>query len=187
MIPAGIVTREDVETFGSKNIVLRDHIWTEAAAHIIRVHKPNLMMFHLLTLDSVQHRYGPDTLAAQSTMAHLDDQVGAIVHAVEEAGIGDRTTFFVVSDHGFKRVKRQINPNVALSRKVWHADERSSRLTHGSCRRELSDCPVTAPDSDTKLGTTAAALGGIEGIDSRLSHPTTRRWGCRFLLERPDG
>ena len=27
-----------------------------------------------------------------------------------------RTTFVIVSDHGFKRVKRQINPNVALAK-----------------------------------------------------------------------
>ena len=82
MVQAGIVSQEDVDTFASKNIVFRDHVWTQAAAHIIRVHRPNLMMFHLLTLDSIKHRYGPDTLAAQSTMAHLDAQVAAIVDAV---------------------------------------------------------------------------------------------------------
>lgn len=172
MVAAGIVTREDVETFASKNIVLRDHIWTEAAAHIIRVHKPNLMMFHLLTLDSVQHRYGPDTLAAQSTMAHLDAQVGAIVKAVEEAGIGDRTTFFVVSDHGFKRVKRQINPNVALVKEglvqvadgkvvkadAWVMPEGGSAIAY-----------VTAPDPDAKISARLkTALRGIEGIDKSI-------------------
>ena len=192
MIAAGIVTREDVETFGSKNIVLRDHIWTEAAAHIIRVHKPNLMMFHLLTLDSVQHRYGPDTLAAQSTMAHLDAQVGAIVHAVEEAGIGDRTTFFVVSDHGFKRVNRQINPNVALVKEglvqvtdgkvvkadAWVMPEGGSAIAY-----------VTAPDPDAKLSARLkAALRGIEGIDKSIEPSDYASLGAASsLLERPDG
>ena len=185
MVAAGIVTREDVETFASKNIVLRDHIWTEAAAHIIRVHKPNLMMFHLLTLDSVQHRYGPDTLAAQSTMAHLDAQVGAIVQAVEEAGIGDRTTFFVVSDHGFKRVKRQINPNVALVKEglVQVADGKVVKadawvMPEGG----ISDCLRHGARSRREaLGATEdGAPAESKGSTSRLSHPTTRRWGCRF-------
>ena len=63
------------------------------------------MMFHLLTLDSMQHRYGPGTLAATSTMAHLDSQVAPIVKAVDDAGLAPRTTFFIVSPHGFKRVK----------------------------------------------------------------------------------
>jgi predicted AlkP superfamily pyrophosphatase or phosphodiesterase len=172
LISAGIVQREDVETFASKNIVLRDHIWTEAAAHIIRVHKPNLMMFHLLTLDSMQHRYGPDTLAAQETMAHLDAQVAAIVRAVEEAGIAERTTFFIVSDHGFKRVKRQINPNVALvtaglvqvadgkavKAEAWVMPEGGSAIAY-----------VTTPDADrTRLARMKAALAGIEGIDKTI-------------------
>ena len=55
----GSCSQDDVEASRPKNIVLRDRVWTEAAAHIIRTHKPNLMMFHLLTLDSMQHRYGP--------------------------------------------------------------------------------------------------------------------------------
>ncbi len=169
LIATGVVSREDVETFGSKNIVWRDHIWTEAAAHIIRVHKPNLMMFHVLTLDSMQHRYGPDTLAAQETMAHLDAQVAAMLRAVEQAGIAERTTFFIVSDHGFKRVKRQINPNVALVKaglvqvadgkavkvEAWVMPEGGSAIAY-----------LTTPDPDgTRLARMKAALAGIEGID----------------------
>jgi predicted AlkP superfamily pyrophosphatase or phosphodiesterase len=172
MIAAGLVSREDVETFGSKNIVLKDHIWTSAAAHIMRVHKPNLMMFHLLTLDSVQHRYAPDSLAAQSTMAHLDARVAAIVAAVEQAGIRDRTTFFVVSDHGFKRVKRQINTNVALVKEglvqvdngkvvkadAWVMPEGGSAIAY-----------LTTPDPDgAKLRRLKAALKGVDGIDQTI-------------------
>jgi predicted AlkP superfamily pyrophosphatase or phosphodiesterase len=169
MVKAGIVSQQDVDTFASKNIVFRDHVWTEAAAHIIRRHKPNLMMFHLLTLDSMQHRYGPDTLAAQSTMAHLDAQVGAIVQAVEQAGIAARTTFFIVSDHGFKRVKRQINPNVALVKAglVQTAEGKASKAEAWVMPEGGSAIAyVTVPDPDgTRLARLKEALAGIEGID----------------------
>jgi predicted AlkP superfamily pyrophosphatase or phosphodiesterase len=169
MVAAGLVSQEDVDGFSTRNIVFRDRVWTDAAAHIIRTHKPNLMMFHLLTLDSVQHRYGPDTLAAQSTMAHLDGQVAEIVKAVEQAGILDRTTFVIVSDHGFKRVKRQINPNVALAKaglvqvmdgkatkaEAWIVPEGGTALAY-----------VTVPDADgSRLARVKQALAGIEGID----------------------
>jgi predicted AlkP superfamily pyrophosphatase or phosphodiesterase len=116
LVAQKLITQEDLENFGSRNIVFRDRAWTDAAKQIIREHQPHLMMFHLLTLDSVQHRYGPDTLAAQSTMAHLDSLVGEIVAAVDEAGLTPRTTFVVASDHGFRKVEQQINPNVALAR-----------------------------------------------------------------------
>jgi predicted AlkP superfamily pyrophosphatase or phosphodiesterase len=169
MVAAGLVSQDDVDTFPSKNIVFRDHVWTLAAAHIIRTHKPNVMMFHLLALDSVQHRYGPDTLAAQETMAHLDAQVASIVQAVEQAGIAARTTFFVVSDHGFKRVKRQINANVALAKaglvtvtdgkaskaEAWVVPEGGSAIAY-----------VTVADPDgARLGRLKAAVQGLEGVD----------------------
>ena len=114
LVKAGVLSQAELETFATRNIVWRDHIWTLAAAHIIRQHKPNLMMYHLLNLDSTQHRYGPRTPAAMTTMAHLDAQVADIVNAVEQAGLTARTTFFVVSDHGFKLVKRQIRLNAAF-------------------------------------------------------------------------
>ncbi|MEP6914986.1 MAG: ectonucleotide pyrophosphatase/phosphodiesterase [Acidobacteriota bacterium] len=170
MIAAGALTEEDVDTFTSKNIVLRDAVWTQAAAHIIRAHKPNLMMFHLLTLDSTQHRYGPGTLAAQAVMAHLDAQVAEIIRAVEQAGLGPRTTYVIVSDHGFKTVKRQINPNVALARaglvtltdgKVTKAD--TWVMPEGG----TAFAYVTSPDpSGGMLARMKQALAGIEGIET---------------------
>ena len=71
------------------NIVFRDQIWTTAAAYIIRAHKPDLMLFHLLTLDSTQHQYGPGSLAARDAMAFLDSCVAQIVAAVRDAGLAD--------------------------------------------------------------------------------------------------
>ena len=200
MVKAGLVSQDDVDTFATKNIVMRDHVWTAAAAHIIRAHQPNLMMFHLLTLDSMQHRYGPDTLAAQSTMAHLDAQVAEIVRAVQAAGIAERTTFFIVSDHGFKRVKRQINPNAALLKaglvratggkvtgaEAWVVPEGGTAIGY-----------VTVPDADgTRLARLKDALAGIEGIDKviepsdyaayGLPQPTaTGQMGGLFLTARP--
>ena len=115
-VKAGILSQADLEGFASKNILWRDQIWTMAAAHIIRQHRPNLLLFHLLNLDSTQHRYGPRTPAAMAAMALLDTQVATILQAVQDSGIGPRTTVFVVSDHGFKAVKRQIRPNAVFAK-----------------------------------------------------------------------
>ena len=49
-------------------------------------------------------------------MAHLDSQIARIVDAIEGAGLTRTTTIFVLSDHGFKTVKRQILPNAALQK-----------------------------------------------------------------------
>jgi predicted AlkP superfamily pyrophosphatase or phosphodiesterase len=94
LVKAGVLTQAELETFATRNIVWRDRIWTDAAIHILETHRPNLTMFHLLSLDSMQHRYGPRTLAATATMALLDTQVAQVVAAVERAGLTPRTTLF---------------------------------------------------------------------------------------------
>jgi len=174
MIKAGLVSEDDIASFGTRNIVWRDEVWTTAAAHIIRQHRPNLMLFHLLNLDSTQHRYGPRTPAAMTTMAHLDAQVARIVEAVEAAGLTSRTTFLVVSDHGFKTVKRHIRPNTAL------AQAGLLTVTDGKVTKaEVYSVPeggtalvyVTVPDpTGAVLQRTKAALAGIEGIE-RIAEP----------------
>lgn len=170
MIKAGTLTGEEFKTFSKGNVLWRDHIWTEAAAHIIRRHRPNLMLFHTLNLDSTHHRYGPRTPAGMTAMAHLDTQVATVLKAIEDSGLMPRTTVFVVSDHGFKTVKRQIRPNTAFMRaglltadagkiskaQVYSVPEGGSALVY-----------VTVPDpSGAMLKRARQALEGIEGIDT---------------------
>lgn len=117
MIAAGSITADEVKGFGKMNILARDEFWTRAAVHIIEKHKPNLLMYHLLTTDSVQHSYGTKNLAANSALALADRQVQKILDAVDRAGIRDRTTIFVVSDHGFKTYRHIVHPNALLRQK----------------------------------------------------------------------
>jgi len=85
MIERGILATSDVQDFTKFNIVWRDQVWTKAAVHLIRQHKPNLVLFHLLTLDAIHHRYGPKTLGGTTAMAFVDGCVAQVVAAVQEA------------------------------------------------------------------------------------------------------
>src|SRR3954451_8589101 len=109
MITNGALQADDIGNQGNPTILWRDQIWTKAGAYIIREHKPNLLLFHLLTLDSTHHNYGPKTLASYDAIAFLDGCVRELIQAVKEAGMLDRTTFVVLSDHGFKMVSKQIH------------------------------------------------------------------------------
>jgi predicted AlkP superfamily pyrophosphatase or phosphodiesterase len=114
MLARGVLTTNEVQDFTKHNIVWRDQVWTKAAAYLIREHKPNLMLLHLLTLDTTHHRYGPKSLAATGAMAFLDSCVAQVIEAVHQAGMIERTTFLVVSDHGFKSYTNEIRTAVAL-------------------------------------------------------------------------
>lgn len=110
MIAAGTVTAADIGEFRKGNAAWRDQVWTQAALHILRTHKPNLLLFHLLNTDGINHNYGPTSSAANTGFALADFYVGRILNAVDK----ERTTLFVVSDHGFKTTKTLVRPNVKL-------------------------------------------------------------------------
>jgi len=159
MIRNRAIAASDIENFEKSNILFRDQIWTKAAVYLIREHKPNLLLFHLLSLDSVHHQFGPKTLAATAAMAFLDSCVELVVEAVRAAGMSERTTFFVVSDHGFKKYRSQIRPSAALagaglSAKAYVLAEGGSAFVYF----DNSQAAELAPK-------VIQALKGAEGID----------------------
>ncbi|HVX67738.1 MAG TPA: alkaline phosphatase family protein [Bryobacteraceae bacterium] len=115
LIGRGVATREQLATFGESSQAWRDRIWTQAAAHILVEHKPNLMLFHLLNMDSTHHRYAPMSAASYTAFAFADDRVKELYDALDKAGLLPRTTFLIVSDHGFHRVKHLIHAEPALA------------------------------------------------------------------------
>jgi predicted AlkP superfamily pyrophosphatase or phosphodiesterase len=120
MMAAGLLTAEEIGWMqhrpGRKSLVWHDEMWTKAACFIVERHRPNLLLYHMLSIDWNHHYYGPGTEAGYSAIAHADRLVDDIVKSVDRAGLRDRTTFFIVSDHGFKKVTRYLNMNVALKR-----------------------------------------------------------------------
>ncbi len=156
MLANQAVTLSALTDFSKSNIVFRDQIWTDAGVYLIKQHQPDLLLFHLLTLDSTQHTYGPNTLAARDAMAFLDSCVARLVAAVHDAGLDSRTTFLVVSDHGFKAFTKEIRANNALQaagldRKVYALPEGGSSFVY-----------VLQPDATAKA---REVLSGIEGVD----------------------
>jgi predicted AlkP superfamily pyrophosphatase or phosphodiesterase len=115
LIADKLATRDQIEKFGEKSSsAWRDEIWTDAAVDIIEKHRPNLLLFHLLQTDSIQHQYGPLTPAAYAAYAYADQCLARVVEAARSAGILEQTTFFILSDHGFATYTHTISPNVAL-------------------------------------------------------------------------
>ena len=83
---------------------------------IIENYKPNFMLIHFIALDGVHHEKGPRTPEALAVAERMDDYVGRVVEATRKAGIFDKTTFIIVSDHGFAEVKKRFEPNVLLAK-----------------------------------------------------------------------
>ena len=115
LIDQGVVSRDEVAHFhDAASQAWRDLVYTRAAVDIIRKHHPDLLLLHLLSLDSIEHETGYGNDSGRNTIAFLDDRVQEVIDAVREAGDYDRTTFLIVSDHGQRSVHHWLHADVLL-------------------------------------------------------------------------
>jgi predicted AlkP superfamily pyrophosphatase or phosphodiesterase len=116
LIAQGVLTPDQVSGFNDNSSpAWRDQIWTDAAIDILTHHTPNLLLFHLLQTDTLQHQYGALSPAGYAAMAYADSRLAQLIDAARGAGILDRITFIIASDHGFTDYTHSIRPNVALA------------------------------------------------------------------------
>jgi len=191
MLRKGALTAEDLENFTKSNILFRDQVWTTAASWLIREHKPNLLLVHFLSLDTEHHQYGPGSLAATTAIAFLDSCVARLIDAVHAAGMDQKTTFLVVSDHGFKKYTKQIRPAVALA--SAGLDGKVYVLPEGGVAYVYFDAAQAA----TLAPQVRRALEGTEGLDRivgpegfaalGLPQPTADPQMFQLLLTAKDG
>lgn len=159
MVTRGSATRQQIADFMNSNPAWRDQMWTDAAAHIIRQHKPNLMLFHLLDLDSIHHNYGPRSTASYAAIGYADSKVQQILDALAAAGLKDKSTVLIVSDHGFKPVKRHIRPNALL------AEEHLSGTVHAIAEGGTAMVYVSKSSPDPRMADRVSKLfAGVEGV-----------------------
>lgn len=86
------------------------------ASEFLFRHHPNLTLVHLESLDAAQHDTGPNSPLALAALERDDAHIGELLAAVERAGIGNSTDVFVLSDHGFLPVERDLRPNMLLAK-----------------------------------------------------------------------
>lgn len=99
---------------GNEGKPMRDSMYARLASLIIDQHRPNLLLLHLVSVDSCEHSYGRNSPEAYWALNDSDNRVRDVVDAVEAAGLTPRTTFVVTTDHGFYNYTKTINLNALL-------------------------------------------------------------------------
>jgi predicted AlkP superfamily pyrophosphatase or phosphodiesterase len=92
----------------------RDVLYTRVANYLLEKHGVNLLLVHLINPDGVEHAYGPHTPEAYQAVAESDQRIAEIWSTLQKPALKDRSTLFVVSDHGFAPYEKFIRPNVLL-------------------------------------------------------------------------
>ena len=92
---------------GIDETVEGDAVRVRFAAHILAEDRPDFMTVYLAGIDHEEHRSGPGSPAANSTIERTDALVGELIDAARR-GRPD-VTIVIVSDHGFLPVRTDIN------------------------------------------------------------------------------
>ena len=95
-----------------------DEMTARFAAEIVRRHRPALLLTHFLDYDHYMHArpWSPEACGA---LERIDGHIARILDAYREAGVLDRTTVFVISDHGFAAVEKVVNVFAMLDDAGW--------------------------------------------------------------------
>lgn len=92
----------------------RDYLYSQLAQHLLKTRKPRFLALHLVSLDSFEHAHGRQVPEAYWAANDSDNRVADLMRACAEAGILEKTTFVITTDHGFISYDKVINPNVTL-------------------------------------------------------------------------
>lgn len=181
LVPLGVITDPTDAGFKSASAPAKDQIWTAAATQVIRARKPHLLLLHMLICDGVHHKYGAQSLAGYTAVALADAQVRDVLAALEDAGIREKTTIFLVSDHGFETADKILQPNV-LFRKAGLMTTAAAQTTRAKAQAiseggiamvYLTD-PATKSDDRAKL---LELLKDLEGLAEIIQPDQFAKYG----------
>jgi predicted AlkP superfamily pyrophosphatase or phosphodiesterase len=104
---------------GNVGKAMRDWMYTRIAQHVLVKHRPNVLVIHYVTVDSFAHTTGGRSPEVAWAGNDTDHRIRELIDTVRDAGLANRTTFFVTADHGFADYTKNINLGVLLRDKGW--------------------------------------------------------------------
>src|SRR6478736_4934999 len=88
-----------------------DRTRTQAVVFLLKTEKPDLLLVHLVDLDSEQHDNAPFSREANAILEYTDELVGQMMEALPKG-----SAVALVSDHGFEKVGAEVNLNVLAAK-----------------------------------------------------------------------
>jgi predicted AlkP superfamily pyrophosphatase or phosphodiesterase len=158
----------------------RDRMYVRMLNHVLRTHKPNLALLHLVEVDHVEHAKGPQTPEAYAAVKFADDRVREVWDELKTTFPG-RATLVVVSDHGFYPYRQQIQPNVQF-RRAGLLEVKGTQITGGRVRAVSQGGAsfiyvLDAGDRSTVVQQIARQFQTMEGIQQVLTPADYAKYG----------
>lgn len=139
-----------------------------AVHHVWQKHRPQLTLIHMLNLDWTQHRFGLHGPEVTKALADLDVSLERLIAPLDLK----KTLLFVVGDHGFSAVHRQVALNRLWLEQGWIQVDQS----------RIQSWQVLARTN----GGSAAIYCKDPSLEPKVRHLLQQHAGGNFvILERP--
>ena len=97
-----------------EEMFLLDSWARDAAVWLIEQKRPKLLLLHFLSVDTLSHSWGPAAIEPRWGLELVDRYVGDVLAAYQRAGLRDKLSVCIVSDHGFLELTEAFSPWEAL-------------------------------------------------------------------------
>lgn len=166
----------------------RDRMYVQMLNHVIRTHRPQVALLHLVEVDHIEHAKGPQTPEAYAAVKFADDRVREVWEELKKSFPG-KATLIVASDHGFFPYQQQIQPNVLL-RDHGLLTAEGSKITGGSVRA-LSQGGATflyvldEAKREQLIDQAAKLFTSVEGVDVVITPKDYAQYGLVDPRQNP--
>lgn len=172
LVKLGALPDETQKSFITMSGPQKDAVWSAAACQAIRARKPHFMTYHILNTDAIHHKYGPKTPAGYTALALADQNIRDMLAALDDAGIRQKTTIFIVADHGFNTARKLVLPNVVfrkaglmtLAPTTAVLKSRAQIVSEGGIAMVYLTDPATASEDRAKVIELMKEHEGVAGI-----------------------
>lgn len=96
-----------------------DNFASAVYSDIIREEKPDLSFLHLSYLDHQRHNCGSESENVLHAISFIDEKIGEVLAAFDDAGIFEETLFVVLGDHGHRNFTKNFYLQEAINRKGY--------------------------------------------------------------------
>lgn len=158
----------------------RDRMYAQMLNHVVRTHRPNVALLHLVEVDHVEHAKGPQSPEAYAAVKFADDRVREVWEELKRSFPG-RATLIVSADHGFFPIQQTIQPNVLL-RKEGLLKVEGTKLAGGQVRAlgQGGGCflyILDQPNREALISRLMNMFKDVEGIDVVIGPKDYKKFG----------
>lgn len=155
-------TPESLRPFAAEETYLEDRLSRELGLRLIRAKSADLLLLHLLSVDTWSHKMGPRHPGITFALDLVDGIIGDWLHALDEANGPGGYDLFIVSDHGFTETSKPIPLETLLADAPLPGDEKRAleAIPNGHCAFFYG----VRPERVGKLVSWLASQPGVERV-----------------------